>query len=252
MNNNNVERTRPGGRGSLFFGLLLVIVIGVVAALRIDDWYTERTAMETERMYLARLQADIQAMFEFTEQMTSNLAERRELIFSGARALQSCELPASARDDFELALLYHQGMPPLYVQRATYDAMVAGGVLSKLSDQSLARDVQSLYGDIDAFAKRVEIFATDLGRASEIIFRRVSFSLAPIADLPSALAEYQPGPYGMSVAYDFDALCADSEFRNAYVEVFDSNEDRLLIGTDLRDKLRAVSESISSNLSEAT
>jgi len=56
----------------------------------------------------------------------------------------------------------------------------------------------------------------------------------------------------MSVAYDFDALCADSEFRNAYVEVFDSNEDRLLIGTDLRDKLRAVSESISSNLSEAT
>ena len=251
MNNNNVANARPGGRGSLFFGLLVIIVIGIVAALRIDDWYTRRTAMETERLYLARLQADIEAMFEFSDQLSRNLEERRELIVSGARALQSCELPPSVKDDFDLALLYHQGIPPLYVQRATYDAMVAGGVLAKLSDQSLARDLQSLFADVDGFAQRVAIFAVDLGRASEIVFRRVSFSLAPVADLPATLAEFQPGPYGMQVAYDFDALCADSEFRNAYVEIYDSNEDRLWVSTALRDKLQAVSESISSNLSEA-
>ena len=53
-----------GGRGLTLFGLLIVLIVGIVAGLRLDDWYSERAAVETERMYLVQLQPDIRATLE--------------------------------------------------------------------------------------------------------------------------------------------------------------------------------------------
>jgi hypothetical protein len=84
-------------------------------------------------------------------------------------------------------------------------------------------------------------FTTDLGRASDIIWRHVSFAIKADATIEmDKLSSWESENYTQSVTYDFDELCRTATFKNAIVEVFDSAKDRLSIGARFAEELGAL------------
>lgn len=138
-------------------------------------------------------------------------------------------------------------MVPLVVERSTYDEMIAQSALSSMKNQALRRQISELYSEIESTQTRVGYFFSDLSRAGNTIWEHVDFTIAPV---DPALAEEQAlmSPYETIVTYDFEELCSDRAFKNAYYEVFDSSNDRLIFGTYVVSQMESLRDAIGAEL----
>ncbi len=100
------------------------------------------------------------------------------------------------------------------VSRSTYDEMIAAGVYARISNADLKNELTAFYTYAESMDGMLQYFRTDLGRASDILWRHVAFSTDD--DGSATLTDY-----------DFESLCRNVEVRNAMVEVIDSRGDWL-------------------------
>jgi len=217
---------------------VLVVVIGIVIGLQVDDWNEARKEAARETVYLQRLLADTEEMIA---QHTAH-AERAHLwieaVLVSLQALRTCNLEPEAEEAFELTLLNHQGLERLGVVRTSYDEMVASGALARIDDQKLKNRISAVFSQAVTAQEFIRYFTSDLGRASDIIWRHVSFAIkADATSEMDKLSSWESENYTQSVTYDFDELCRAATFKNAIVEIFDSAKDRLSIGASFAGEL---------------
>lgn len=224
----------------------VVVVAGILLGLQVDGWNEGRKEQRAERVYLERLGADVDEMIAANEPQ-ERVHARLQSAFLILESLDRCSLAEEDRELFELAIVNHQGMSRIVTVRTTYDEMIASGALARLDDTKLKTAISSLYAEADAFQDIIQYFSADLGRASDIIWRSVSLSLqrdgppanvGPPAD--GTGVEFEIGEVTQTVRYDFEELCANVPFRNAIVEVIDSNMDRLYVRRGLMERLEEV------------
>ena len=124
--------------------------------------------------------------------------------------------------------------------------MVGSGALARLGNIELKNAVSALFAEADAAEDMLRYFSADLGRASDIIWQSVSMSVeregTPAAEMTDA--EFESAEVAQTVQYDLEELCRDVPFRNAMVEVVDSNTDRLRVNAELQARLQEVRELI--------
>ena len=217
---------------------LLVVVVGIFLGLQVDDWNDRRKEAAREEANLQRLLTDINEMISRHNAYEEEAKSKLNSLIVSFDALRSCALAPEAVAAFEDTLLEHQGLPRLEVVRSSFDEMVASGALAGIDDPRLKRKISEVYSDAVATQQFIEYFTADLGRASDIIWRHVSFDLkAGTADRLDSLAGWAAEGYSITVSYDFDTLCNESTFKNALVEVFDSTKDRLGVGTEFYNEL---------------
>jgi hypothetical protein len=140
-----------------------------------------------------------------------NQAERDAAIRT-LRAVENCTLPDSQIAEFEQALAEHQVLLSFNITRSTYDEMIAVGAFARIESLELKDSLSRLYAVANSALGFTEYFRADLGRASDIIWRYVSFSTD---DAGKATVS----------SYNFDAMCESVELKNALVEVVDSRSD---------------------------
>ena len=222
---------------------LAVVIVGILIGLQVAQWDDGRRERIAERHYLTRLHGDIQAMIEWQIAEREWYTDHRQKVATGLNALQACQLPDADRETFEFMLATHQNIAQLNVNRATYDEMISSGALSRLGNEFLKQQIASTYAIAEQIQNRIDYFSSDIGRAGNIIWRYVSFSISPTEEFSISWREHLglQGPYGTSVSYDFDALCKNSEFRNAIVEIYDSVDDRLLFTSYFEEALNELS-----------
>jgi hypothetical protein len=217
---------------------LIVVVVGIFLGLQVDDWNERRKDAAREQVYLQRLLADIDEMISRHEAHEERARSKLNSLVVSFDALRSCTLTAEAVEPFEEILLNHHGLPRLEVVRSSFDEMVASGALAGIADPRLKRKISEVYSEAVSAQQFIEYFSADLGRASDIIWRHVSFDLAPgDKNRLRRWEEGTPEGHSLSVTYDFDALCNAPAFRNALVEVYDSTKDRLGVGTEFSNQL---------------
>jgi hypothetical protein len=217
---------------------LLVVVVGIILGLQVDDWNEARKKDAQERVYLERLLSDLDEMIAQHAAHEEEANAKLNSIYVTFDALRSCELAPDDVTPFENTLLNHQGLERLKVIRSSYDEMVASGVLARIDDPMLKRKISEIYSEAAAAQQFIEYFTADLGRASDIIWRHVSFDLKPgTASRSADWAAWEGEEYAVSVAYDFAGLCNAPTFKNAMVEVFDSTKDRLGVGARFAQQL---------------
>jgi hypothetical protein len=206
--------------------------------LQVDDWNEARKEAAQEKIYLERLLADIDKMIAQHAEHEKSALVRLNSVYVTLDALRSCELAAENTELFENTLLNHQGLERLPVLRSSFDEMVASGALARIDDPKLKTRISEVYSEATAAQQFIEYFTADLGRASDIIWRHVSFDLKPeSASRKDGLAVWQGEEYTQTVAYDFDSLCSATTFKNALVEVYDSVKDRLAVGSRFSQQL---------------
>lgn len=228
---------------------LAVVVIGIFLGLQVDAWNEARREAARETAYLQRLIADIDQMLSGHEAHVARARSGLDALFVTFGALRSCELEPDAVAPFEESLLNHQGLERLEVVRSTYDEMVASGALARLDDAALKDKISEVYSEAVAAQQFIEYFTADLGRASDIIWRHVSFDLRPEApDRVAGMDSWRSEDYLLTVSYDIAELCKASTFRNAMVEVFDSRKDRVAVGAAFARELRELRSLIEQRL----
>ncbi len=120
-------------------GELAVIIVGILAALAADDWWTDRQERAAEFEILEAIDQDVAVTRESVE---SAIAEM-DLALSSLRTLSEGSAGgAAALDDDTLAVLFVDGLwesAILTVQMSAYDEIKNSGRLKLIDDATLRR-----------------------------------------------------------------------------------------------------------------
>lgn len=217
-------------------GEIILVVIGILIALQVNDWNENRKSKIRERMYLKKLYEDIQNMHDLYDQRLGMGDENLEMALMGLRYVQKCQLDPQGQKYLDTLLYSHQALPNLFVIRDTYEEMLSANVLANLSNRELKSEITTFYTRTETFDAYIEYFRTDLGRASSIIWKHVTFGY----DKDNAL----------TVSYILNDLCESGEFRNALVEVVDSREDYLSLAKEALAQVAKLKESLQTEIQE--
>ncbi|MDX1625286.1 MAG: hypothetical protein R3323_02125 [Wenzhouxiangellaceae bacterium] len=223
----------------------LIVVVGVFIGIQVANWNEARLIENAERTYLERLLADTEQMIRVAGFGSGNRDRHVEDIMRSLEALRTCTLDETSRESFDNALINHQGLGRIFIVRTTYDEMLASEALARIEDTALKDQIASTFATAERMRDYVDYFSSDLGRASDIIWRSVSFQFVlpenqTIEDFEIQEVESQT----QVVRYAFNELCADPVFINAMVEVLDSNLDLSLMVQSWVEQLEALSSTL--------
>lgn len=215
-------------------GEIILVVIGILIALSIDNWNNQRIQKNAEKIYMTKLLEEVITMNQiYTSQLKENpffIEETRQVLFE----LQNCQLTEDGKTMLEEVLKSHQVLPSLYKASSTYEEMVSSGAMARIENEVLKNAIISLYSNFDRAIDVLPYFRSDLSRASQIIWERVSFSM----DNEGVL----------HADYNFNELCNDSLLKNAFIEILDSREDYIQIARLINSSLSELKEQLNQYL----
>jgi len=130
-----VEGARLRKFGSVFAELFL-IVAGILIALAIDGWASDREGRQQEATYLELLGRDVA---EQRQEAEAQLAFESDKVAKARRAytLLNSEDPAAYEAELGTLLTDLSGRRTVYISSATYDQMVSNGHLQLVRNQEL-------------------------------------------------------------------------------------------------------------------
>lgn len=224
---------------------LLVVFVGLFAALQLDDWRERREQAKTETIYLHRLSEDLHAYVESLEIVIPNFESHRRAVQHVSDSLAAGRILDGDTALFEAGLIYVGHLPSIKTPSSAYQEMVASGVFARLRSTELQKAVAELYATQavvdanfswwrqlpnqlqDAFAPYVEYYS---------VGPRVKST-----DLRAAAEEFR-------ARYDFDQLRARPEIRNGFYWAADTHSDWVEWSTKLLELARAADAAVTKEL----
>jgi len=217
-------------------GEIVLVVIGILIALQINNWNEDQKQHKTQQLYLEKLAIDVDSM---VVQYEDYLKRFPEFLLASELALRYIETGGESddKDSFEFTLNSHQSMFNYPQNRNTFDEMLSNGSFSNLADESLKASISNLYATIERSNSQINYFRDEVGRASAIINTYVLFSYDSLGN----------GNGRQKVSYNLGNLCDNILFKNALVEIIDSRRDWLFGSREITAKLKTVSKNLGSN-----
>jgi hypothetical protein len=224
---------------------LLVVFVGLFAALQLDDWRERREQAKTETIYLHRLSEDLHAYVESLELVIPTFESHRRAVQHVSDSLAAGRILDDDTALFEAGVVYVAHLPSIKTPSSAYQEMVASGVFARLRSTELQKEVAELYATQakveanfswwrqkpiqleNAFQPYVEYYS---------VGQRVkSTDLRAEADEARA-------------RYDFDELRARPEIRNGYYWAADTHSDWVEWSTRLLELARAADAAVTKEL----
>ena len=131
------------------FGELLIIIIGVLVSLAIDQWNDDRVDRATERLAISRIRTDIQSDMEDFELRSRILDIKEDSLLRVRRALE-----IGSANDAEALLIdiidsanfgWNQGL----AHRSTFDDLLGSGNLRIIQDPDIRLQIAEYYRSSD-------------------------------------------------------------------------------------------------------
>jgi len=191
---------------------ILIVVIGILLGLQLDDWNETRKLRQQESVYLEMILGDLQAMQAELLAVTEINEESRNRMMAALYALEACDNSAEAQSDIKYALERYQVSPPINYLDATYNEMVASGSLARVQDQDIKNKISYTYSALGGINASLRNFRVSMPNVDVIIWKNVSYSV-----------EKDTGR--LSATFDVAELCENIEVRNAFVEMIDIQRD---------------------------
>lgn len=214
---------------------LLVVFVGLFAALQLDDWRQQREFRDAETRYLVRLQEDLQGFLDFSGNMLPFLQGNFEAVRHVNDSLAAGRILEGDARKFEAGLIYVSHLPALQIHRAAYDEMVASGMFARLRSEQLKRDVAELYATQGVVEKNFSWWRN----AVEILSDRISTRVILYSDgkIEKSGPLYSDSP-GRRAEFDFDELREDAAIRNGFYWATDTHSDWVNWTTRLTQQAR--------------
>lgn len=165
---------------------VILIAIGVFAALAVDQWNEYRADRRLEADYLARIHNDIQSDVDMRESWTGYM-DRKINFLRTMVGEEPLEIDSSNAEDFwndfNLSMLY--GLPAL--RSATIEEMVSTGRLALIQDTALRDAIAYYYAE---YRKWDEILTADAPRVyGRLVNEKIPYGLYYTSDV---LRQFDP------------------------------------------------------------
>jgi len=193
-------------------GEIFLVVIGILIALQVNNWNSERLKQAESERYLAKLRQEIQGMVQAYKDRRPVIEDEIARALEALRYVESCGSEAGLEEAFASTLTTHQVVRKYIEIRNTYDEMIAAGAFSALPNEVKSMIFRA-YNVLADQQMQIDYYRDEVGRASAVINAYVSFSY----DEDEALI----------AAYHVPDLCREAVFRNALVEIIDARKDWL-------------------------
>ena len=191
-------------------GEILLVVIGILIALQINNWNENRKAYHIENQYLNRLVMDFIADTVYLNRRIriANvcIVDNKKYVYKAYKTIKNME------EYQALMKLLHWDSEHLVLQNSTYQELSNSGQLNLIDDSDLKEKIIAYYRDY-------EIFATHIKEFNE-------FSAGQFARISHIYNKY--GAFGANV-YDQDFMFRDSDW--AYINDPSSLEFRMMEDT---------------------
>ncbi len=149
---------KPGSRLRWLLSETLVVVLGVLIALGLNDYWSYRQERVLELQYVERIHADVSADIEFSDQFVGDLLERKFLALDAiAPIVRGKEAVPEDVESFlrNVALGGLGGASSTYwVTSTTFEDLKFTGNLRLIRDADLRTKIVRYYDDFDTFYTR--------------------------------------------------------------------------------------------------
>lgn len=189
---------------------LVVVFIGLFAALQVDSCRESRKLERAETASLARLGDDLRDFLTRTEPLLENERRWRDAVVHVHRSLVAGRILDADTTQFEYGLLRVGHLPSPSLNRTTYDELVASGMFARLSSDELKRAVSSLYAR-EEMAQRNFAWWREGPQQLMYDFER--------------LIEYEGEEPSAGVRFDFDELRESRTIKNGFFWAADVHND---------------------------
>ena len=135
---------KPRSRLRWLFSETLVIVLGVLIALGLDDYWTDRQENVLELQYIKRIHTNVRADIEFIDQIRDRLERKFQALDAIAPIVRGREAVPDDVESFlrNVALGGLVGASSVaWVTRTTFEDLVSTGNLRLIRDSNLRREI---------------------------------------------------------------------------------------------------------------
>jgi hypothetical protein len=138
------DDNKPMNYAKYAVGEIILVVIGILIALQINNWNEERKTNLRERSYLRNLQIDLQEDTDLLNEVISKqnqYLERTRLLIGSINKYGQDNIQT-----FDSIYAYQmQGNPTFFPNSGTYRSLILGGNLDMISSEQLKVSLTNLY-----------------------------------------------------------------------------------------------------------
>lgn len=220
---------------------LLIVFVGLFAALQLDSYRDERSFAQAQQRYLLRLGEDIAGYLETMGPRLAFLERNRIAVQHVADSLQANELLGGDTELFERGLIYVGHLPSSPLPRSAYDEMVASGMFAALESEPLKQAVSELYALSETVSANFAWWRTVALDVEQDLVGQVEYYTEPGDVNQDAFMSQEPR---RRVRYDFDSLAGNLRIQNGFYWAADVVGDWQSASLALTDQAKSVEAEI--------
>jgi len=200
-------------------GEIVLVVIGILVALQVNNWNEQSKHQNQENIYLAKLKEDVQIMKEDLDKklkwMPVQILEAQKALYH----VQNCNEFSEGKEALKETLLTHGNLGTFFIREGTYIEMLSNGAFTRIENDSLKTMISNLYTRLHDSNEYISYFRTELSRASTVIWEHMEQEFKPNIKLDITSQDQ------IIVKYDYNKICKSGSFKNALAEVYDARQD---------------------------
>ena len=185
-------------------GEILLVVIGILIALQVNNWNEERKENKLSEEYIGRIAEDLDRLIERSEyqstlyrKVLSSISVTQHLLERGT------PLSDTEKETVDFAMLWFPRTTYQLPSMLTYEEMKESGNLKLIDDITLRNELAEFY----SYLLQVETIFVRLAADTDSQFTIYNKYIRAYTD---------PETLDVTYVYDFDAMTKDEEFINTF------------------------------------
>ena len=211
-------------------GEILLVVIGILIALQVNNWNEKRKSKATRDDYLNQLSLDIDIMHQNYKGLVTAHQKNLELAREAYSIINSCQISSEQESNFKNLLLSYDNLGVLYQVRDTYEEMLSANLVASIEDKEFKHILSEFFAHRDAMQVFIDQFKGNLNADYKIVKDHLLYGFD---------SANQP-----TVSYELEELCQSASFKNALVEVVNTRDATYQMVSILYEKLGRMQELI--------
>ena len=143
-----MEENKTGKYLKYAIGEIILVVIGILIALSINNWNNTKKDRLLESDYLKRLSSEIKDETEYYKRLASSFTNRHEGVVRMIERWKSEEIIITDSILYKRDFFAGSGVGPWYKEPITWTQLVQSGELKLIKDQILIETLYKYYGDV--------------------------------------------------------------------------------------------------------
>ena len=137
-------------------GELAIVTVGVLIALAVDQWNSDRLAVIEEAVYVSRLMSDIDVDIRHLENQINAVDQKQESLARVVDQLGSGLISNHLEFFQDVVVGANYGWNQAAAIRATYDDLLSSGNFGRINNHRLRVLITDYYNQFDDGGRRIE------------------------------------------------------------------------------------------------